>query len=159
MPLFYYIPLFADYKFWNRLDLESDIGVPNESAWSCKSSHNAAPRSGAAASWHTLWFWYPHISTPTRNAPSLHYPNVVPVRPCWSECHGSEVPLQTPNWWTGSLDPNWKSPVSRRNPLPFLTFRHNERRPLYSLRCKQELCGWTNRRFLSQMPGRLPPCK
>ena len=50
MPLFYYIPLFADCKFRNRLHPAFDIGVPNESALSYKNSHNAAPRSGAAAS-------------------------------------------------------------------------------------------------------------
>ena len=37
-PLSYYIPLLADYKCRNRLDPASDIGVPNESAWSCKNS-------------------------------------------------------------------------------------------------------------------------
>ena len=46
----YYILLPADYKFKNRLRPASDIGLPNESASSCKNSHNAAPQSGAAAS-------------------------------------------------------------------------------------------------------------
>ena len=32
-----------------RVHSASDIGVPNESAWSCKSSHNAEHRNGAAA--------------------------------------------------------------------------------------------------------------
>ena len=36
--LHYYIPLLADYKFPNRLHPVSDIGVLNESAWSCKNS-------------------------------------------------------------------------------------------------------------------------
>lgn len=51
-----YSKLFADSKFRNRLLPVSDIGVPNESAWSCKSSHNAALRSGGAASWRALLF-------------------------------------------------------------------------------------------------------
>ena len=38
MTLVYYITLFADYKFRNRLHQASDIGVPNESAWDCKNS-------------------------------------------------------------------------------------------------------------------------
>ena len=41
----YYIPLFADCKFRNRLHPASDIGVPNESAWSCENSQNAAPEA------------------------------------------------------------------------------------------------------------------
>lgn len=49
-PLVYCIPLFADCKFRNRFHPASDIGVPNESAWSYKNSHNALSRSGAAAS-------------------------------------------------------------------------------------------------------------
>ena len=48
--LIYYIPLFADCKFRNRLHPASGIGVPDEVVRSCKSSHNTAPRSGAAAS-------------------------------------------------------------------------------------------------------------
>ncbi len=34
-----------------------------------------------------------------------------------------------------------KSPVFHRNPLPFLTFQHNEKRPLYLLQCKPKPCG------------------
>ena len=37
-------------QFRNRFHPASDIGVPNESAWSYKNSHNALSRSGAAAS-------------------------------------------------------------------------------------------------------------
>lgn len=33
-----------------RLQPKSDIEVTNKSIWNCKNSHNAAPRSGAAAS-------------------------------------------------------------------------------------------------------------
>ena len=83
---------------------------------SYKNSHSAEHWNGAASSWHTPWFWCPHISTLTRSAPSLHYPNIVPARPCWSECHEPGVPLDTPSWGIGSLDPNGKSPVSHRNP-------------------------------------------
>ena len=43
--LVYYIPLLADCKFRNRLHLESDIEVTNESIWNYKNSHNVRHRS------------------------------------------------------------------------------------------------------------------
>ena len=50
--------------------------------------------------------------------------------------------------------------TSRRNPLPFLTFRYDEKRPLYSPHCEQELCDDSYEPVDSQMPdARLPPYK
>ena len=73
----------SNCKCRNRLHPQVCTAMRNVFSVHCRNSHSAELRTAVAANWHNLWFWDQRISTPTRNAPSLHCRGSVRARPYW----------------------------------------------------------------------------